>query len=226
MYFPALFDNYTLQNILFSRKALHTGILFSILLWTSCLQSPPGLPASDPFAELVPKTEGHIYFAKDTTFLLKDYVSKILFRMKEPDFGDYKGNRDFVRFVWLPSFGNAIVVRAHRLSDTVYAHIKELKNDSALNTILKDTTIQLGIQHWHTFTRPLQKNRFWTMAIRPAELSQDGATWFMESKFREDYRVIEGWDTGKMNSDILRLYANPLILFAEKYVNLLSSKIK
>lgn len=203
------------------------AIYIVIICCAACGRPAPGLPANDPFRPLIPPSAGHRYFAQDTVSMrMQAWGSEVLFQAKEPDFAGYKGKGDFVRFVWLRAMENPVVVRIHRFSDTVYTHIKELHREAGGYSIVKDTLILLDIPTWHAVTRPLHKNRFWTMAPEPTPDSQDGATWYIESKSGEDYRVMEGWDDGNYSSPMLRMYLKPLLLLAEKTVRIKTAKGK
>jgi hypothetical protein len=201
-------------------------MILSLIMCLGCKQSPKRqLPVTDPFSALVPDSAGHIYFIQDTGhFHFTKWSSDVLYRFHEPDFSSYKGDGDFIRFVWLRSFENPVVVRVNRFSDTVYANIKELGRREEELYVVKDTMILLGPGNWQEFSRPLEQHRFWDSPPEPASKEMDGATWYLECKSGGKYRVIEGWDSGRLSSEYLRNYLDPLILFTEQYVRLSTVK--
>ncbi|ATL47521.1 hypothetical protein COR50_10275 [Chitinophaga caeni] len=200
-------------------------VLSLIICWGCKQQSKRKLSVTDQFSAMVPDSAGHIYFAQDTShFDFTEWSSDVLYRLQEPDFSGYKGNGDFIRFVWLRSFENPVVVRINRFSDTVYANIKELGRREEKLSIIRDTLIMLEPENWRQFSNPLEQYRFWDSSPEPVSEAMDGATWYLESKSGEKYKVIEGWDSGGLSSESLRNYLDPLIKFAERYVRLRTAK--
>ena len=201
-------------------------MILSLITCLGCKQPPKRLlPVKDQFTALVPDSAGHIYFAQDTShFDFEEWSSDVLYRLHEPDFAGYKGAGDFIRFIWIRSFENPVVIRVNRFSDTVYANIKELGRKGQELSIVKDTLIMLEPENWKQFAGPLEQHRFWDNVPEPVSEAMDGATWYLESKSGERYRVIESWDSGVLSSGSLRNYLDPVIRFAEQYVNLRTAK--
>jgi hypothetical protein len=180
---------------------------------------------TDKFKPLIPNDTSVQYFSYDTASrFYGSWADDILFKLKEPVLEKYAGMGEFIRFIWLRSFENPVVIRVNKFTDTIYANIKELDISSEQKGILKDTIINLGAKEWNDFVGTLAKNGFWNNALETNSNAQDGVTWYLESKVGEHYKLVEGWDDGRLTSPSLRSYLDPLIYFAKEYVDLATKK--
>lgn len=119
-------------------------MILGLIMCLGCTQQPKRqLTVTDQFSAMVPDSAGHIYFVQDTShFDFTVWSSDVLYKLHEPDFAGYMGSGDFIRFIWLRSFENPVVVRVNQFSDTVYANIKELGRREGELSIVKDRVIE------------------------------------------------------------------------------------
>lgn len=186
----------------------------------------------DKMLEVVPIDSIVKYFPHDDTSqfnrnILENWGSEVLYRLREPLLNTYKGDGDFLRLTWLRAFENPIVVRVNRFGDTSYINLKELKikqNSVDKPIILKDTIINIEKDKWDEILFSVNQNNFWQSIYADTSLNKDGATWFLECRLTNRYKVIQRWDDGYFSSKELINYAGPLINYLEKYIQLRSKR--
>lgn len=208
-------------------------VLFAIISCTSCYENTKQnlFSVSDKMVGYAPKDSGVKYFPADTLEYDRDYLKKwadeVLFNLHEPVLKNYSGDGEFIRFVWLRTFDNAIVIRVNKFDDTVYANIKELKIKSfegEIPKILKDTVVLLDESKWQEMLSPLEKNNYWNALYDETSLGKDGASWFLECHLEKRYHVINRWDDGYLTSKELKNFAMPLINLGNNFVPMRSSR--
>ncbi|SFW86149.1 hypothetical protein [Chitinophaga sancti] len=201
-------------------------VLLLCVTQLACLEKSRRIEVvADKFNLLIPNDTSVQYFPHDTTSgYYGSWIDDILFKMREPVLKKYTGRGEFIRFIWLRSFENPIVIRVNRFADTIYANIKELDISSEQKGILKDTIINLGAKEWNDFVSILTKNGFWNNTSENTSDAQDGVIWYLESRVGERYKLVEGWDGGQLTSPLLRSYLDPLIYFANEHVDLATKK--
>jgi hypothetical protein len=206
--------------------------LIVVLSQLSCSDNPSvGEVTNDKMAQFTPKDSSTQYFAYDTTEnkggVLESWAAEVLFSLKEPVLSTYSGEGEFIRFVWLRAFENPIVIRANKFNDTIYASIKELAIKSAESKatgIMKDTVITLDKNKWNEFITPINQSGFWNASYSDTSFGKDGATWFLECRLNNQYKVIQRWDDGYFSSQALKSYLSPLVNFGNDYIPLKSTR--
>ncbi|PUZ19333.1 hypothetical protein GA0116948_1292 [Chitinophaga costaii] len=206
-------------------------ILLVILLCVTqlaCLEKSRKIEVmADKFSPLIPNDTSVQYFSQDTTSgSYGSWTDDILFKLREPVLKKYTGRGEFIRFIWLRSFENPIVIRVNKFTDTIYANIKEFDISSEQKGIIKDTIINLGAKDWNDFVGTLTKNGFWNNPSENPSDAKDGVIWYLESSVGRHYKLVEGWDGGRLTSHLLRSYLDPLIYFANEYVDLSTKKAR
>lgn len=180
---------------------------------------------TDEFNPLIPNGTSVQYFSHDTTLgSYGSWTDDILFKLREPVLKKNTGRGEFIRFIWLRSFENPIVIRVNKFTDTIYANIKELDISDEQKGVLKDTIINLGAKEWNDFVDTLAKNGFWSNTSENTSDAMDGVIWYLESRVGGHYKLVEGWDGGRLTSPLLRNYLDPLIYLANDYVDLATKK--
>jgi len=205
-------------------------LLLTELLFSSCVDNTNrGKIVYDKMQSFTQEKKGTLYFPFDTLKgnrnVLENWANNVLYDLKEPLLFNYHGNGEFVRFIWLRSFENPVIIRINRFNDSVYANIKELKikaNDTILPNIVKDTIVTVSKREWQNITEPIEKSNFFTAKYADNNLNEDGAIWFLEYRNERGYKVIRRWDNGRLSSEPLNYYLIPLINFANEYVSLKS----
>ncbi len=208
--------------------------IFSILLIltvVSCNNTETKIVLQDRMASFSPKERDVIYFHADTVTgernILESWGNRVLFSLNEPVLFNYVANGEFIRFVWLRSFENPIIIRVNKFSDTVYAVIKELKLqtiDTMPPVVLKDTIITLDKELWQNVMKPIDTSDFWSLQYADSSLNEDGAVWFLECSISNRYKVIRRWDNGHLLSEPFRSYLLPLINLVPSNVKLQTSR--
>ncbi|MCA0396572.1 MAG: hypothetical protein LCH51_04155 [Bacteroidetes bacterium] len=214
--------------------------LFVIVLWLlfGCTNSEKKqLQISDDvFAASIPGDSGVNYFPKGVDFgygankvsidsFVKRWYSDVLYNFHEPVLYNYAGNAESVRFLLLPSFGNAVVVRLSQLDGIVYAKIKELSTASSENTrqrVKVDTLLVIEPIRWQEMISRLTEHDFWiaTASDSSSQFSKDGTTWLLECRLKDRYHCIERWDNGSLASSDMRLFAGSLMEIAKTTVSI------
>jgi len=201
-----------------------------VLLFSSCLDdSTKNIVLKDKMIQFVPKDSGTNYFYYETVGstnnILEDLASEVLFNLKEPVLNVDSSEGEFVRFIWLRAFENAVVIRVNKFNDTVYIIIKELKTKATaakFPNIIKDTIIILDKNKWEQFTNPIKQSNFFNSSYTDTSFGLDGAVWFLECRLNNKYKVIKRWDNGYLSSNKINSYLNPLIDFTNKIIPLKS----
>jgi hypothetical protein len=194
---------------------------------------------TDKLRSQVPNGSGVDYFPADSLFFssvsrsasldsfVRQWYSEILYSLKEPVLYNYGGAGKSIRFVWLRSFGNPVVVRLNNFNDTVYVNIKELKIKSSgdeVPEIAKDTIIALDVTNWQKSLSMLEDNHFWN-AVTEDTLSddvKDGTSWFLECRLPGKYHCVNRSDNGDLASKDLNLFAKELLEIGERHVRMKS----
>lgn len=181
--------------------------------------------------QFIPKDSSTQYFAYDTTGntakILESWATEVLFSLKEPVLNSYSGEGQFIRLIWLRAFENPIVVRVNKFNDTIYANIKELATKSVeprVAVVVRDTIITLDKDIWNKFVMPINQSVFWNASYSDTLFGKDGATWFLECRLNDRYKVIQRWDDGYISSPALKSYLSPLVSFTNDYVHLKSER--
>ena len=206
--------------------------LIVVLSQLSCSDNPSiGKVTNDKMAQFTPKDSSTKYFAYDTTENkeegVESWAAEALFSLKEPVLNTYLGEGEFIRFVWLRAFENPVVIRVNKFNDTIYASIKELaikSTESKATRIMKDTVITLGKSKWNELVTPINQSGFWNASYSDTSFGKDGATWFLECRLNNQYKVIQRWDDGYLSSQALKSYLSPLVNLGNDYVRLKSTR--
>ncbi len=171
------------------------------------------------------------YFPYDTSKInrnvLENWGSEVLFSLREPLLNTYTGEGDFLRLTWLRAFENPIVVRVNKFGDTSYIIVKELKiksSPTAKPIVLKDSIINIEKKKWDEFLLSVNQNNFWQSIYVDTSYNKDGATWFLECRLNNHYKVIQRWDDGYLSSKELINYGAPLITYLNKYIQFRSKR--
>jgi hypothetical protein len=193
----------------------------------------------DKFKSSIPQDSAHIYFPTDSLFFVsdnrkknvdsfvKEWYSQVLYGFQEPDLYNHSGEGEAIRLLWLPSFGNPIVVRINNFNDTVYANIKEQKEmsyEEGHPKILTDTIITLDKKKWKEILSALETNNFWQAKVEDTSSAKDGIPWLLECRLYNKYYHIDRWDVGDLTSRDLNLYAKELVDIANDFVQMKSRK--
>jgi hypothetical protein len=216
-------------------------VVFLVAIIFACcnneLQKP--LIIEDKFKSSIPQNSGYIYFPSDSLFFfsdknkqnvdsfVKEWYSQILYGFQEPDLYNYSGDGEAIRLLWLPSFGNPVIIRVNNFNDTVYANIKEMKERSYEDghpKILTDTVIVLSTKKWKEILSNLQTNNFWKEKVEDSSSAKDGIPWLLECRLNNKYYHIDRWDEGDLTSGDLNLYAKELVDIGKGLVKMKSRK--
>jgi hypothetical protein len=199
------------------------------LFFTSCFDnSPKNIVTTDKMIQFVPQDTETKYFPYDTISnnILEKWANEVLYRLKEPVINAYSNTGEFIRLVWLRAFENPIVIRINKFNDTVYANIKELRvkaNETNIPIIIKDTIITLDRNKWDEFITPLNQGNFWSTSYTDTSFfNKDGATWFLECRLNNKYKIIVRWDDGHFSSKELNDYLGSVVNFGNDHVSLKS----
>ena len=181
--------------------------------------------------QFIPKDSSTQYFVYDTTGntakILESWATEVLFSLKEPVLSTYSGERQFIRLIWLRAFENPVVVRVNKFNNTIYANIKELATksvESRAAVIIRDTIITLDKDTWNKFVMPINQGGFWNTTYSDTLFGKDGATWFLECRLNNQYKVIQRWDYVYVSSPTLKSYLSSLVDFTNDYVHLKSAR--
>jgi hypothetical protein len=206
--------------------------VFLLVFLAACNNSSKKIDVvNDKMLKGVPIDSMVKYFPYDTSKInptvLENWGNEVLFRLREPLLNTYTGNGNFLRLTWLRAFENPIVVRVNRFGDTSYVNLKELKikqNPADKPIILKDTIINIEKEKWDEILLSVNQNSFWQSIYPDTSFNKDGATWFLECRIDNRYKVIQRWDDGSLSSTELIEYGTPLINYLEKYIQFRSKR--
>ena len=214
-------------------------VIIACLFCCCSNKEPKLLVVSDKFGPNTSKDSVARYFSFDSLLLVSNsypriegyYVKKqareVLSNFSEPSLYDYTGEGESVRLLWLPSFGNPVVIRVNNFNDTVYVNVKEQKEKSYETErpkVLTDTIITLSTKEWKDVLSDLEANKFWDAKIEDSSSGKDGIPWFLETRLNNKYYYIIRWDAGDLSSRDLNLYAKKLIDIGRGIVQMKSRK--
>lgn len=207
-------------------------VVFLLVFLAACNNGSKKIDVvKDKMIQAVPIDSRVKYFPYDTSKInrnvLENWGNEVLFSLREPLLNTYTGDGNFLRLTWLRAFENPIVVRINRFGDTSYINLKELKikqNPADNPIILKDTIINIENERWDEILLSVNQNNFWQSMYSDTSLSKDGATWFLECRLTNRYKVIQRWDDGYLSSKELINYGVPLINYLEKYIQFRSKR--
>ncbi len=182
----------------------------------------------------VPKNN-NVRYLLDTTMqssshhILENWAEDVLYELREPVLRQNIDSLEFVRLVWLPTFGNPIVVRVNNFDGNTFGNIKEISQTASRNksrpSVLLDTVISLSLGQWKSITEPMMSSLFWASSYKDTtESEQDGTSWFLECRLSNNYKIVERWDDGYLSAEETRKYLTPLIAFVNKYTSLKSKR--
>lgn len=210
----------------------------AVLILSSCnrTQNQTNIPVS--FAEAVPKDSSTFYYPLDTFHTITNehistadqftykWHSGLLFNLHEPVLYSYSGESEAIRFVWLRTFDEPIVVRLNNTEEGVFINLKTLQGHSGFKTgeIKLDTAWTIDNAEWKKITGKLDNNNFWNAASEPESTGKDGIDWVLEVRTRKKYHFINRWDDGNMQSNDLKLFCSDLITLCKGVVDLRSSR--
>lgn len=203
-------------------------LIFITIFICSC-NNKKAEPVIDRMEEWSALDGNQDYFFDDSTRMERAYLEKeashFLFVCKEPILRTYSGNGEFIRFTWLRSFENPVVIRLNIFPDSAYLTIKEAKEVIGGPIVLaRDTSFLVREPEANDIRNRLLNSGYLRESYETLTLSKDGATWFLEYKSPAVYKVISRWDDGTLDSEDINKYISPLINLAEQHVNLLSKR--
>jgi hypothetical protein len=219
-------------------KLFSLGII-TILFFSYCGHENSTSVATNKFKSAVPAKPGVNYFPADSLFFtsvsksntldsfFKQWYSGVLYKLKEPILYNYQGEGQSIRFVWLRSFKNPVVIRLNSFDDTVYVNIKELTikySTEEVPEIVKDTMITLDAEKWQESLSRLEVNNFWNAMTEDTSSNtvKDATAWFLECRLANKYHCVNRSDAGDFASKDLYLYAKELLETGERYVEMKS----
>jgi hypothetical protein len=124
------------------------------------------------------------------------YYPRHLKAMNEPSLFQRRAEPGFnaVRFTWLRSFHDPIVVRVQlteRGADVRTVRLKR-KGQAVFETVL-DRTVETDMSLWSEITNSVARMGFWEMPTEDAVTGFDGARWILESVSSGRYKIVDRW---------------------------------
>jgi hypothetical protein len=219
-------------------KAIGSIILIVIFTLSSCDTKQDRTTIPLTFTAALPKDSSTFYFPTNTFYkdtnenkrsadqFTNKWYSKILFNLKEPILSSYSGESEAIRFIWLRTFNEPIVVRLNNAPEGIIANLKALKGHSGFKTgnIKLDTAWILDKTEWTKAIQKLNDNNFWAASSESESTGKDGVDWVLEVRTKEKYHFINRWDDGNMQSNDLKLFCSDLISLCKGVVDLRSSR--
>lgn len=219
-------------------KTIGITFVIIVLVLSACDRTQKQINIPVFFAEAVPKDSSTFYFLsnsfhKDTNEIVKKgeqitnkWHSKILFNLHEPVLSSYTGESEAIRFIWLRTFNEPIVIRLNNTQEAVFINLKTLEGHSGFKTgeIKLDTAWTINKAEWKKITEKLDNNKFWNTASDLGSIGKDGVDWILEVRTKEKYHFINRWDDGNMQSFELKLFCIDLINLCTDVVDLGSSR--
>lgn len=156
---------------------------------------------------MVPKDTGTLYYPLDSIyfvsdsnrrsdFFIKSIYSEILFNLKEPILYSYKGESEFVRFLWMRPFNNPVVIRVNKVQESAYMNIKELgkefyNSDSFSYKKTLDTTLVLASNEWQNIINNVASDNFFNLSSYDTLGNyKDVTMWLLECRLGGEYHCI------------------------------------
>jgi hypothetical protein len=123
--------------------------------------------------------------------------------MQEPLLGLEVQCDDYVRFIWLRTFHNPVVVSFYSCKGKNILRWKVLDGaggyDPGQIKISKER--ELSIEEWNKVQEILDDMEFWRLYTEdPSNRGFDGAQWIIEGKCEKYYHIVDRWTPSKNNS--------------------------
>lgn len=115
-----------------------------------------------------------------------------------------------IRFTWLRTFHNPIVIRLERINDavTLYWKVNDGKGGYEPGKIVVNKKKTMTIREWNDFTASLNALDFWNMPTSGNLMGSDGARWLLEGCEPGKYHVVDRWTGDSIFSNVcLKLVA-------------------
>ena len=123
------------------------------------------------------------------------WYSKHLSALKEPVIYSDKTNKEIIRFTWLRTFDNPIVIRIMNNSGVVFVYWKKSNGAGGYDPgdLVIDEKKRIEFQQWNEIVQKLGKINFWGMPTNYPTMGLDGARWILEAKIGNKYHVVDRW---------------------------------
>ena len=127
------------------------------------------------------------------------WYSKHLKVLEEPIIYSDKSDKEIIRFTWLRTFHNPIVIRIEN-SNGIYSIYWKKSNGaggySPGNLVINEEK-QIDIQQWTDIVNQLNECVFWEIPTNYPTFGFDGAQWILEAKIDGKYHIVDRWSGKK-----------------------------
>lgn len=124
-----------------------------------------------------------------------DYIKSRLEVMKEPCLYlmNLPDNMEIYRFTWLRTFDNPISIRVEKCGDKIQLYYKKSNGNGlgSVKKLIKSKKRKLTLSEWNFFKELLNKAEFEKLPKRRNVLMCDGASWILEKKTTEKFKIFE-----------------------------------
>ena len=196
-------------------RALAITVL--ILLLTTACSEQAGSP-SDPLPDAYPPPANAMqdYFPKlafsdtpDHHQFVVDWYAKHLRVMGEPSLYDLSRDESAhaYRFLWLPTWGRPVAVRATIDNEEVTLRAVILTGEGGYEpgTIKSDKTYKISAKKLQPFLDAIEAIDYWSLATRDDTIGPDGEQYILEGVKDGRYQLVDRWTPRDDYADACRM---------------------
>jgi len=140
------------------------------------------------------------------------WYSKHLRAMREPVIYSDKTNKEVIRFTWLRTFHEPIVIRIVNNNGFYSIYLKKTNGQGGYKTgiLVVAEKNHLDSEKWNDIIKKLNESGFWKMPTNVPDFGLDGAQWVLEAKIGGKYHVVDRWagyesEIGQFCLDLLKM---------------------
>jgi hypothetical protein len=125
------------------------------------------------------------------------WYSKYLSAFRESIIYSDKTDKEIIRFTWLRTFHNPVVIGLVNNNGVVSIYWKKSNNkkgDYLPGSLTINKKKQIKFEQWNEIVQKLEKSNFWEIPTSYPDMGgNDGAQWILEAKFGNKYHVVDRW---------------------------------
>ena len=123
------------------------------------------------------------------------WYSRHLKALEEPIIYSDTTGREFIRFTWLRTFDNPIVVRIENNNGVYFVYWKKSDGQGGFcpGKLVVDGKRQINVRQWNNIVNQLNRSNFWRLPTHNPFFGFDGAQWILEAKIDGKYHFIDRW---------------------------------
>ena len=140
------------------------------------------------------------------------WYSGHLLVLEEPVIYSDSTNIEIIRFTWLRTFHNPIIIRIVNNEEIVFIYWKKSNGAGGYNpgNLIVNEKKRIESQQWTEIVQKLEKSKFWEISTNYPRFGLDGAQWILEAKIGNKYHVVDRWsgddsEIGQFCLDLLKM---------------------